>query len=121
MRSRLVEIKAEKGNGRWVIGYLPGGYLPEELILAAGAIPLGMIRSADQVTVEKSLEYLCRWFDPFYRGQIAYLTSNDDPYYGLLYLLAVAITDNHCRSVCDTVAVFTDMNLFQFGVPHTND
>jgi benzoyl-CoA reductase/2-hydroxyglutaryl-CoA dehydratase subunit BcrC/BadD/HgdB len=121
VRSRLVAVRAEKARGRKVVGYLPGGYLPEELVLASGAIPLGMIRSADQVAIEKSLEYICRWFDPFYRGQIAYLTAENDPFYSILDLLAVAITDAHCRSVCDTAAVFSDIPLFQFGVPHRKD
>lgn len=95
--------------------------MPEELVLASGAIPLGMIRSADETALAKSLEYISRWFDPFYRGQVAYLTSKDDPLYGMLDLLAVAITDTHCRSICDTAAVFTDIDLFQFGVPRKKE
>ncbi len=117
VKSRLAELEAEKKKGTKIVGYLPGGYLPEEFILAAGALPLGMIRSADEMTVQKSLEYLCRWFDPFYRGQIGYLTTNDDPYYSILDLLAIAITDTHCRSICDTVEVYTKLDSFQFGVP----
>jgi hypothetical protein len=76
VKSRLVELKAEKTKGDKIVDYLP-----KEFILANEAVPLGMIRSAAQTIGEKSLKYICRWFNPFYRGQIAYLTLKDDPYW----------------------------------------
>jgi len=36
-------IKAKK-EGQKIVGYLPGGFLPEELVLAAGAVPVCLLR-----------------------------------------------------------------------------
>jgi len=43
LRFRLKELKQAKEQGQKIIGYVPGGYFPEELVLAAGAIPVSMI------------------------------------------------------------------------------
>ncbi|MGI6462922.1 MAG: 2-hydroxyacyl-CoA dehydratase subunit D [Candidatus Scatomorpha sp.] len=117
VKSRLTDLKDAQKQGKKVVGYMPEGYLPEELVLASGAIPIGMIRGGDQAAVESSGPYVSRWVDAFYRGQIGYLTDENDPFYSILDLLVVPITDTHCRSIADVVSVYTKINLFQFGVP----
>ena len=69
LASRLALLQKEKKKGSKIIGYLPGGYFPEELVLAAGAIPLGMIRGGEHAAVEASIAYVDRWLDTFYRAQ----------------------------------------------------
>ena len=51
-RTRLADLGKAKEEGRSIIGYTVGGYFPEELVLAAGAIPLGLIRGGDHSAVE---------------------------------------------------------------------
>jgi benzoyl-CoA reductase/2-hydroxyglutaryl-CoA dehydratase subunit BcrC/BadD/HgdB len=121
MKNRLVDLVKAKEVGRKIIGYTPGGYLPEELVLASGAIPVGLIRGGDHTVIELSSAYVCRWIDTFCRAQIGYALSGEDPYYGILDLLVVPMTDNHMRAVMDILDFNTDIDIFPFGVPHTKD
>jgi len=121
LRNRLVDLIDARQNGKKIIGYTPGGYLPEELVLAAGAIPVCMIRGGDNSAVEFADAYICRWIDPFCRAQIGYAVSGTDPYYKILDLLAVPITDNHIRAIADVLDYNTDLEVFPFGVPHMKE
>jgi benzoyl-CoA reductase/2-hydroxyglutaryl-CoA dehydratase subunit BcrC/BadD/HgdB len=121
LETRLTELKKAKQAGRKIIGYTPGGYLPEELVLACGAIPVGLIKGGDHAMVELSEKYICRWIDTFCRAQIGYGVSKKDPYYDLIDLLVIPMTDNHIRAVMDVLDYNTDLEIFPFGVPHTKD
>ena len=121
LRTRLVDLRKAKEDGRKIIGYTPGGYLPEELVLASGAIPICLIRGGDHSAVELAGAYVCRWIDTFCRAQIGYGVSRDDPYYGIVDLLAIPITDNHIRAVSDVLDCNTDIEIFPFGVPHVKE
>jgi benzoyl-CoA reductase/2-hydroxyglutaryl-CoA dehydratase subunit BcrC/BadD/HgdB len=121
LKTRLAELNMAKEKGCKIVGYTPGGYLPEELVLASGAVPVGLIRGGDHSAVELAGAYICRWIDTFCRAQIGYGTSGDDPYYNLLDLLIVPITDNHIRAISDILDYNTDIEVFPFGVPHTKD
>ncbi|MFC2016188.1 2-hydroxyacyl-CoA dehydratase subunit D [Chloroflexota bacterium] len=120
-QKRFSELRKAKEEGRKIIGYTPGGYLPEELVLAAGAIPLGLNRGGDHAPVELAGAYLCRWFDPFCRAQIGYAVSGTDPYYNILDLMVIPITDNHVRGISDNLGRNTDIKIFPFGVPHMKE
>jgi hypothetical protein len=37
LRTRIVELTKMKGEGHKIIGYTPGGYMPEELLYACEA------------------------------------------------------------------------------------
>lgn len=121
LKNRLVDLVKAKEEGRKIIGYTPGGYLPEELVLAAGAIPVGLIRGGDHFVVDLASAYVCRWIDTFCRAQIGYGISGEDPYYNILDLLVVPMTDNHMRAVMDVLDYNTNIDIFPFGVPHTKD
>ena len=121
LRTRLVDLRKAKEDGRKIIGYTPGGYLPEELVLASKAIPVCFIRGGDHSAVELAGAYICRWIDTFCRAQIGYGVSRDDPYYSIVDLLAIPITDNHIRAVSDVLDYNTDIEIFPFGVPHMKE
>jgi benzoyl-CoA reductase/2-hydroxyglutaryl-CoA dehydratase subunit BcrC/BadD/HgdB len=121
LKNRLVDLNKAKSEGKKVIAYTPGGYLPEELILASGAIPVGPIRGGDHAIVELAGAYICRWIDTFCRAQIGYGVSGEDPYYKIADLLVVPVTDTHIRGIADVLDCYTDMELFTFGVPHTKE
>jgi len=116
LKNRLADLSKAKAEGRKIVGYTPGGYMPEELILASGAIPLGIIRGGDHSMVEAAGAYICRWIDPFCRAQIGYGTSGEDPYYNIIDLLVVPVTDNNIRAISDILAYNTDINIYPFGV-----
>lgn len=84
LKTRLVDLSQAKKEGRKIIGYTPGGYLPEELVLASSAIPVGLIRGGDHSMVELAGAYICRWIDTFCRPQIGYGMSGEDPYYNII-------------------------------------
>jgi len=119
LASRLALLQQEKKKGKKIVGYLPGGYFPEELVLAAGAIPLCMIRGGEHAAVEASIAYVDRWLDTFYRAQIGYGVSGEDPYYNILDALFVPITDSNNRALSDVLAYHTNIDILPFGVPHT--
>jgi benzoyl-CoA reductase/2-hydroxyglutaryl-CoA dehydratase subunit BcrC/BadD/HgdB len=121
LKTRLGDLSKAKEGGRRIIGYTPGGYLPEELLLASGAIPIGLIRGGDHSMVELAGAYICRWIDTFCRAQIGYAVSGEDPYYNILDLLVVPVTDNHIHAVMDVLDYNTNIDIFPFGVPHTKD
>jgi len=121
LKNRLAELGQARKEGGKVVAYTPGGFLPEELVLASGAIPVGLIRGGDHSMVEMAGGYICRWIDTFCRAQIGYGTSGEDPYYNIADLLIVPSTDNHIRAVSDVLDYYTDLNIFPFGVPHKKD
>ena len=122
LKTRLRGLSKAKGQGRKVIGYPAGGYLPEELVLACDAIPICSIQAGDNAVLRDAGNYVCRWFDPFWRSQIGYLTSRKDPYYEIVDLIAIPITDNHVRAFSNTAGFYTpELESFVFGVPHVKD
>ena len=122
LETRLSDLLKAKEQGRKVIGYTAGGYFPEELALACDAIPLCFMKAGDNAVLKDAGPYICRFFDPFWRSQIGYLTSGKDPYYNIADLLVIPITDNHVRIFSNTVGYFTpERAFFVFGVPHVKD
>ena len=61
LKNRLTDLSKAKEKGQKIVGYTPGGYLPEELVLASGAIPICLIRGGDHSMVELAGAYICRW------------------------------------------------------------
>ena len=121
LKTRLIDLEKAKESGRKIIGYTPGGFLPEEMVLAAGAIPICLARGGDHSVVELAGAYICRWIDTFCRAQIGYGVSGDDPYYNIIDLLVIPITDNHIRAISDVLDYNTDLEIFTFGVPHMKE
>jgi benzoyl-CoA reductase/2-hydroxyglutaryl-CoA dehydratase subunit BcrC/BadD/HgdB len=121
LKNRLADLKKVREEGRKIIGYTPGGYLPEELVLASDAIPICLARGGDHSMVELAGAYICRWIDTFCRAQIGYGVSGEDPYYSILDLFVVPVTDNHIRAVMDVLDYHTDIDIFPFGVPHVKE
>jgi len=121
LRARPADLWKAREGGQKIVGYTPGGFMPEELVLAAGAIPVCLARGGDHYPVGLAGAYVCRWLDTFCRAQIGYALSKDDPYYGLLDLMVVPITDNHIRAISDIVDYNTDIEVFPFGVPHMKE
>ena len=119
LETRLADLTKARGQGRKIIGYTAGGYLPEELILACDAIPIGFVQAGDSTALTDAVPYICRWFDPFWRSQIGYVMSGRDPYYNIVDLIVAAMTDNHSRQFSTVVDYYLpERPFFMFGVPH---
>ena len=121
LEERPLELQRMKEQGVKVIGYTPGGYMPEELVYAAGAVPVGLIRGGSPEPIAESAAYMPRFFDTFCRAQIAYRMSGDDPLYQMVDLLLVPITDNNVRAIADSWDFYSNVETFRFGVPHDKE
>jgi benzoyl-CoA reductase/2-hydroxyglutaryl-CoA dehydratase subunit BcrC/BadD/HgdB len=121
LRTRVDEIAKIKRDGGKIIGYLPGSYMPEELVYACGAIPIQLIRGGDPEPVAISAGYVPRFLDTFCRSQIGYKILGDEPLYDLIDLLVAPVTDNNIRSIADCWNFYTDLEVFRYGIPHAKD
>jgi benzoyl-CoA reductase/2-hydroxyglutaryl-CoA dehydratase subunit BcrC/BadD/HgdB len=120
LERRLIELKRMREGGTKVVGYTPGGFMPEELVCACGGIPVGLIRGGDPEPVAQGVAYIPRFIDTFCRSQIGYRMLGE-PLYQMLDLLVAPITDNNSRAVADCWDFYTDVDVFRFGVPHNKD
>ena len=120
LATRAIELRKMKEGGSKILGFTPGGYMPEELVYACGAIslPVGLVRGGEHEPVLIAGGYLPRWLDTFCRAQIGYKMLKEDALYQMLDLLIVPITDANIRAVADSWDYFTDVEVFRFGVPH---
>ncbi len=116
--SRAAELEKMKAAGRKVVGYWPGGYVPEEIILACDAIPVGLHRGGERDPVLVAGAYLPRWFCTFCRAQVGYKAMKGEPYYDLADITVVPIVDNCVLAVADCWEFYKMASVFRFGVPH---
>lgn len=120
LKTRVAELREKRRQGSKIVGYAPDGFMPEELVWASGAIPIGLINGGAHEAVEAAAAYSHRWWDPFYRSQIGYWAL-EDPLYRLLSLIVVPVTNQHARGIAETFDYFTDIKVFRFGVPRVKE
>jgi len=118
LKERVTELHQMQARGVKIIGYTPGGFMPDELVYAAGAVPVGLIHGGSPEAVAESSAYIPRWYDTFCRSQIAYRMSGNNPLYKMIDLLVVPVTDNNMRAVAELWNFYGGGKTFRFGVPH---
>jgi benzoyl-CoA reductase/2-hydroxyglutaryl-CoA dehydratase subunit BcrC/BadD/HgdB len=119
-RQRPAELQELRSRGIKIIGFPPGAFLPEELIYAAGAVPVCLFHGGDPEAVAASAAFVPRYIDTFCRSQIGYWSLGEDPYYHLIDLFVAPLTDNNERTIADCFDFYTGIEVFRFGVPHDN-
>ncbi|WP_296705738.1 2-hydroxyacyl-CoA dehydratase family protein, partial [Algoriphagus sp.] len=118
LKTRVSNLARLKAEGKKIVGYTPGGFMPQELVRAAGAIPVCLFRGGDPEPVMEALQYLPRFLDTFWRSQIGYWSLGEDALYRLPDLLVTPITDCHTKALSDSFDCFTDIPIYRIGVPH---
>jgi len=118
LRDRAAELEGFKEEGRKIVGYYPGGYVPEEIALACGAVPVGLHRGGEHEPVLISGAYLPRWYDTFIRSQIGFKVLGGEAMYDLMDLFVIPITDNNVRMLADAWEFYRLGAVFRLGVPH---
>ncbi|MEW6034405.1 MAG: 2-hydroxyacyl-CoA dehydratase family protein [Chloroflexota bacterium] len=121
LAERLYELEEEKARGKKVVGYFPSEYMPEELVLASGMIPVGLLKAGEYDPMLYSGTVVPRWQDAFCRAQVGYVVMKD-PYYMLpdIYVNVWAhfggriVMDNYARCA-------PGMEMFGMEVPHRKD
>jgi benzoyl-CoA reductase/2-hydroxyglutaryl-CoA dehydratase subunit BcrC/BadD/HgdB len=116
---RVSELTRLKKEGKKIVGYIPAGYVPEEIIWAGGAIPVGLNRGGDHDAVMKSIEFMPRVYDTYSRCQIGYWALGE-PLYRIGDLMIVPCIDKNVQAISDCWEMWTDTKLFRLGVPHNN-
>ena len=114
----LQRLVCAKERGTKLVGYFPGGYVPEELIVAAGAVPICLIEGADNISVEASLIQMSRYFCPFSRAQVGEKILRRNPYYKIIDMLVAPITCQHLKKVAEIWEYQGDLEIFKLGIPH---
>jgi benzoyl-CoA reductase/2-hydroxyglutaryl-CoA dehydratase subunit BcrC/BadD/HgdB len=118
---RMTELRKLKREGKKIVGYVPGGFMPEELVWASGAIPVGLNRGGDPGAVLKSAEFIPRFFDTFSRSQIGYWALGEDPLYQMVDVVVVPCTDRNIGVIADNWEMWTGKEVIKYGVPHNNN
>jgi benzoyl-CoA reductase/2-hydroxyglutaryl-CoA dehydratase subunit BcrC/BadD/HgdB len=115
--NRPFQLQQAKDLGTKLIG-LSGGYVPEELIYASGAIPIRLVRGGDPEPLAAAAAYMDRILCPFSRAQFGYRVLEEEPRYQMIDFFVSAITCQHMRRVADAWDIYTDLEVFRLGVPH---
>lgn len=120
LEERVAELTRLKKAGKKIVGYVCNGFMPDELVWASGAIPVGLNKGGDYDAVLKSTEYVPRFFDTFSRSQIGYWAL-EDPLYRLPDLFVVPSTDKNIEVIAACWEMWTETKVFKFGIPHNID
>jgi benzoyl-CoA reductase/2-hydroxyglutaryl-CoA dehydratase subunit BcrC/BadD/HgdB len=118
LRNRPAQLREAQEQGVKIIGYFPGNYVPEELIVAAGAIPICLVEGGDTHPLEAAAQYLPHIFCPFARTQVGEKLLKRNPYYSLIDMLIAPITCQHLKKVAEIWEYYGDTEIFKLGVPH---
>jgi benzoyl-CoA reductase/2-hydroxyglutaryl-CoA dehydratase subunit BcrC/BadD/HgdB len=118
LKARLSQLKEAKERGVKIIGSFPGNYVPEELIIAAGAIPLCLVNGGDTLPLEASSSAIPHIFCPFARTQVGERLLKRNPYYTMIDMLVAPITCQHLKKAAEIWEYYGDIEIFKLGIPH---
>ena len=118
METRLQSLAEARGRGRKVVGYLAGGFVPDELIYASGAIPLCLSHGGDARSAEQALSLVPNVICPFARAQLGETLLRTNPFYTSLDLVVVPITCQHLKQIGDVWEHYEMVQVFKLGVPY---
>lgn len=115
--SRLAEAKKK---GAKVVGYFCP-QVPEELILAAGLIPLRLAFGGDLTSAAAGEQYLKSYSCPYARQCLGCRLVGKNEYYNLVDGVCVAQTCENMKQVGEYWQEYFGVPVFTLGLPHTQD
>jgi benzoyl-CoA reductase/2-hydroxyglutaryl-CoA dehydratase subunit BcrC/BadD/HgdB len=121
LKERPAQLKQAKKDGIKIVGYLPGNYVPEEIIHASGAVPICLIQGGDAESSEAALAEVPHLICPFARAQIGNRLLGKNPYFNLLDMVVAPITCQHLKKVAEIWEYRGGVELFKLGIPHQHD
>ncbi len=121
LRDRPAELLDAKKKGVKVVGYFPGNYVPEELIIASGAVPLCLVNGGDTPPVEASSSVVPHIFCPFSRTQVGERLLKRNPYYAMIDMFVAPITCQHLKKVTEIWEYYGNIEIFKLGIPHQHE
>jgi benzoyl-CoA reductase/2-hydroxyglutaryl-CoA dehydratase subunit BcrC/BadD/HgdB len=121
LRQTREALKRAKRDGTKVVGFFPGGFVPEELIYASGAIPLCLASGGDARVADEALSLVPSVICPFARAQLGQMMLRTDPFYDAIDLLVVPSTCQHLKKIGDVCEYHEGPRVFKLGVPYEHD
>lgn len=118
LRQRPAQIRELRKEGKKVIAVTANGFMPVEMIYAAGAIPIVLGKGGDAEAVNEAIAYTPLFLDTYSRQQIAHWSLGHDPYYRMPDLFITAITDANSKVIADSFNYYAKFNVYRLGVPH---
>lgn len=118
LATRMPELVKAKRAGTKIVGIAPGGFIPEEMIYAAGAIPIILGKGGDPEPTMEALAMNTRFICTFCRTQIGYWKLGEAVDYKLPDLLVVPVVDANNKLIADSFSYFAGWDTYRVGVPH---
>jgi benzoyl-CoA reductase/2-hydroxyglutaryl-CoA dehydratase subunit BcrC/BadD/HgdB len=109
-----------KNSGIKVVGYFCP-YIPEELILAGGMLPLRLAFGGEQSAAGAGDEFLGPDSCPFARACLGYRLETKNEFYQLIDALCVAQTCENMKAVGEYWRKYLGIPVFTLGLTHTHD
>jgi len=114
-RTRPEQLNGLKSKGTRLVGFT-GRSVPEELILASGAVPHLICRGGEPEAVDATIPYLLRFMSPYYRAQIGYQLQGTDAVIPMLDLIVLQISDCQEARVAD-IFEYLQLPAMRLGIP----
>ncbi len=114
-------LKEKKGEGKKVVAFMSHDNIPEELIDAAGFVPLRLIFAGNDELMDASHDFLSPSTCAFAQSCIGVFSVKPDPY-RFLELIDYFIVSNHCVSdICasEVIAKYFNIQRLNFYVSYT--
>ncbi len=114
-------LKEKKGEGKKVVAFMSHDNIPEELIDAAGFVPLRLIFAGNDELMDASHDFLSPSTCAFAQSCIGVFSVKPDPY-RFLELIDYFIVSNHCVSdICasEVIAKYFNLQRLNFYVSYT--
>ena len=83
------------------MAYFAGGYVPEEIIYASGAIPVCLAEGGSMAPVEAASSVMPGISCPFSRAQAGERLLRKNEYYQMLGMPVAPVTCQHLREVAE--------------------
>lgn len=115
--SRITKAKKE---GKKVVGYFCP-HVPEELILAAGMLPVRLAFGGELEPVSAGEDFLKSYSCSFARSCLGYKKLSDNFYYTNVDAICVAYTCDSMRRIQEYWEKYFDIPTFSLGLTQTHD
>jgi benzoyl-CoA reductase/2-hydroxyglutaryl-CoA dehydratase subunit BcrC/BadD/HgdB len=118
LQNRTFEVAKAKKSGAKVVGVFPGDWVPEELIHACKAIPLGLIQGGEPDPLDIAHTMLPRFICAFVRAACGYRKTGERLQYKIPDMFVVPVSCQSMRRIGDIYSYYLGADVIKLGVPH---
>jgi benzoyl-CoA reductase/2-hydroxyglutaryl-CoA dehydratase subunit BcrC/BadD/HgdB len=119
LKERPESLERSKEHGTKIVGYFCA-YIPEELITAAGMIPLRLVSECTSEAMQAGEQYLKSYSCSYIRICIGNKVKNN-PYFELLDAICIAGTCDGMKNLQEYWKKYFKIPVFTVGVPQTSN